>query len=147
MSESDNVQRARSEMHRCTTHALYRSKLWQQDHCQHPQNANLNCHELQGRSQGDENKVSGYGYGLRCGFKWGPHHTTSHLRSRLQSQHYSEPGLPCQIRVSICRMSHQHDEYDTRPFLGGSGCSAVAQTRPVAPKKHSPKKSASGARR
>ena len=27
-------------MHRCTTHALYRSKLWQQDHCQHPQNAN-----------------------------------------------------------------------------------------------------------
>ena len=22
-------------MHRCTTHALYRSKLWQQDHCQH----------------------------------------------------------------------------------------------------------------
>ena len=27
-------------MHRCTTHALDRSKLWQQDHCQHPQNAN-----------------------------------------------------------------------------------------------------------
>ena len=26
---------------RCTTHALYQSKLWQQDHCQHPQNANL----------------------------------------------------------------------------------------------------------
>ena len=27
-------------MRRCTTHALYRSKLWQQDYCQHPQNAN-----------------------------------------------------------------------------------------------------------
>ena len=27
-------------MRLCTTHALYRSKLWQQDHCQHPQNAN-----------------------------------------------------------------------------------------------------------
>ena len=27
-------------MRRCTTHALYRSKLWQQDHCHHPQNAN-----------------------------------------------------------------------------------------------------------
>ena len=27
-------------MRRCTTHALYRSRLWQQDHCQHPQNAN-----------------------------------------------------------------------------------------------------------
>ena len=24
-------------MHRCTTHALYQSKLWQQDHCQHRQ--------------------------------------------------------------------------------------------------------------
>ena len=28
-----NVQKARSEMRRSTTHALYRSKLWQQDHC------------------------------------------------------------------------------------------------------------------
>ena len=28
----------RLEMRRCTTHALYRSKLWQQDHSQHPQN-------------------------------------------------------------------------------------------------------------
>ena len=38
MSESlHNVQLARSEMRRCTTHALYRSKLWQQDHCHHPQ--------------------------------------------------------------------------------------------------------------
>ena len=24
---------------------LYRSKLWQQDYCQHPQNKNLDCHE------------------------------------------------------------------------------------------------------
>ena len=42
--------------------------------------------------QGDENKVSGYGYGLWCGFKWGPHHATSHLRSRLESQHQSVLG-------------------------------------------------------
>ena len=28
-----NVQRARSEIYRCTTHAPYRSKWWQQDHC------------------------------------------------------------------------------------------------------------------
>ena len=27
-------------MRRCTTHALYRSKLWQPVNCQHPQNAN-----------------------------------------------------------------------------------------------------------
>ena len=44
------------------------------------------------RARGDENKVSGYGYGLWCGFKWGPHHATSHLRSRLESQHQSVPG-------------------------------------------------------
>ena len=79
-------------MRRCTTHALYRSKLWQQNHCHHPQNANLDCHVQQGRAQGDENKVSGYGYGLWCGFKWGPHHATSHLRSRLETQHQSVPG-------------------------------------------------------
>ena len=70
----------------------YRSKLWQQDHCQHPQNANLDSHEWQRRSQSDENKVFGYGYGLWCGFKWGPHHATSYLRSRLESQHQSVPG-------------------------------------------------------
>ena len=27
-----------------------------------------------------------------CGFKWGPHHATSHLRRRLESQHQSVPG-------------------------------------------------------
>ena len=44
------------------------------------------------RAQCDENKVSGYGYGLWCGFKWGPLHATSHLRSRLESQHQSVLG-------------------------------------------------------
>ena len=44
------------------------------------------------RAHGDENKVPGYGYGLWCGFKWGPHHATSHLWSRLESQHQSVPG-------------------------------------------------------
>ena len=43
----------------------------------------------QGRAQGDENKVSDYG--LWCGFKWGPHHATSHLWSRLEIQHQSVP--------------------------------------------------------
>ena len=43
-------------------------------------------------AQGDENKVFGYSYGLWCSFKWGPHHATSHLRSRLESQHQSVPG-------------------------------------------------------
>ena len=46
-----NIQRARSEMNRCTTHALYRSKLWQQDHCQHPQNANPDSSTLEGTAE------------------------------------------------------------------------------------------------
>ena len=44
------------------------------------------------RAQGDENKLSGDGYGLWCGFKWEPQHATSHRRSRLESQHKSVPG-------------------------------------------------------
>ena len=75
----------------CTTHALYRSKLGQQDHSQHPWNANLDC-----QNNSDVPRVmktvSGYGYGLWCGFKWGPYHATPHLRSRLESQHQSVPG-------------------------------------------------------
>ena len=42
---------------------------------------------------GDENKVSGYCYGLWCGFKWGPHHATSYLRTRLESKHQRVPGF------------------------------------------------------
>ena len=75
-------------MCRCTTHALYWSKLWQQDHCQHPQNANPDGSTL----ESDEKKVSGYSYGLWCGFKWGLHNATSHLWSRIESQHQSVPG-------------------------------------------------------
>ena len=46
-----NVQRARLKMRHCTTHALYRSKLWQQNHCQHPQNANPDGSTLEGTDQ------------------------------------------------------------------------------------------------
>ena len=39
-----------------------------------------------------DDPLDGYSYGLWCGFKWGPHHATSHLRRRLESQHQSVPG-------------------------------------------------------
>ena len=39
-----------------------------------------------------DNPSKGYGYGLWCGFKRGPYHAPSHLRSRLESQHQSVPG-------------------------------------------------------
>ena len=38
-------------MRRCTTHAPYRFKLWQQDHCQQPQNANPDGSTLEGTAQ------------------------------------------------------------------------------------------------
>ena len=38
-------------MRRCSTHAIYWSKLWQQDHCQHPQNANPDGSTLEGTAQ------------------------------------------------------------------------------------------------
>ena len=53
-------------------------------------------------TQGDENKVSGYGDGLWCGFKWRPHHVTSHLRSRLESHHQSVPGCAEECGIPWC---------------------------------------------
>ena len=56
-------------MRRCTTHALYRSKLWQQGHCQHPQKANPDCSTLEGTAQrigrpflGGGAEAQGWGY-------------------------------------------------------------------------------------
>ena len=75
-------------MHRCTTHALYRSKLWQQDHCQHPQNANPDSSMLEGTAQRIRRPFGGGGAEAQG---WG-FHATSHLRSQLESQHQSVPG-------------------------------------------------------
>ena len=76
------------------------------------------------RAQDSENKVSSNGYGLWCGFKLGPHHVTSHLRSRLESQHqgvsrhctlsHTGPLLPRPepaglLHLVIHREHHQHD--------------------------------------
>ena len=79
-------------MRRCTTHALYRSKLWQQDPCQYRQNANPDVQRLRAQLNALDDPSDSYGYGLWCGFKWGLHHATSHLQSRLESQYQSVPG-------------------------------------------------------
>ena len=70
-------------MRRCTTHALYRSKLWQQDDCQHPQNANPDGSTLEDTAQrigrpfgGDDPLVQSGGrwqtLGVAAGFGTGP---------------------------------------------------------------------------
>ena len=44
-----------------------------------------------GQFNASDDPSDGYGYGFWCGFKWGPHHATLHLWSRLESQHQSAP--------------------------------------------------------
>ena len=47
---------------------------------------------LRAQLNASDDPVDGYSYGLWCGFKWGPHQATPHLRSQLESQHQSVPG-------------------------------------------------------
>ena len=47
---------------------------------------------LRAELNASDDPSDGSGYGLWCGFKWGPHHATSHLQSWLESQHQSVPG-------------------------------------------------------
>ena len=47
---------------------------------------------LRAQLNASDNPSDSYGDGLWCGFKWGPHHATAHLWSRLESQHSSVPG-------------------------------------------------------
>ena len=89
MSESDTMFNERDR--RCAAVQLMLSTNPSYDNRTIASTLKMQIQTVQ-RAQGDENKVSGYGYGLWCGFKWGSHHATSHLRSRLKSQHQSVPG-------------------------------------------------------
>ena len=77
-------------------------------------------------AQGDENKISGYGYGLWCGFKWGPHHATSHLRSRLESQHPKCTWMCWRVWWSLGAIR--------RP-VADPGCGSRTRRRPTSPKR------------
>ena len=79
------------------------------------------------RPQGDENKVSGYGYGLWCAFKWGTHHATSHLRSRLESQHQSVAG--CAEKCGD-PLGQSGDRWQTLGVAAGLGDSPQVQRNP-----------------
>ena len=72
-----------------STHDLYRSKLWQQDHCQHPQNANLDGSTLEGTAQRIGRP---FGRLQLWSLVWFQLRATSHLRSQLENQHQSVPA-------------------------------------------------------
>ena len=82
-----------SEIRRCKTHALYRSKF-------NDNRTIASTHKMQIRTvqrlraqfNASDDPLDGYSYGLWCGFKGGSHHATSHLRSRFESQHQNVPG-------------------------------------------------------
>ena len=79
------------------------------------------------RAQGDENKVSGYGYGLWCGFKWGLYHATSHLRSQLESQHQSVPGYAEECGDPLVQSSGR---WQTLGMVAGLGTGPQVQRDP-----------------
>ena len=89
MSESDTMFNKRGR--RCAAAQLMLSTDQSYDNRTIASTLKMQIRTIQ-HAQGAENKFSGYGYGLLCGFNWGPHHATLHLRGRLESQHQSVPG-------------------------------------------------------
>ena len=91
------------------------------------------------RAQGDENKVSGYGYGLWCGFKWGPHHATSQLRSQLESQHQSVPecaeecGDPLVADPACSSRTRRRQQVQRDPGLASEGVLQLCTLLSLAP--------------
>ena len=82
---------------------------------------------ITGWGQGDENKISSHGYGLWCGFKWGPHHETSHLRSWLESQDQSVPGCAEECGDSLVQSG---DLWQTLGVATGLGAGPQIQRDP-----------------
>ena len=78
-------------------------------------------------AQGDENEVSSYSYGLWCGFKWGPHHATSHLQSQLESQHQSVAGYAEECGDPLVQSGGQ---WQTLGVAAGLGASPQVQRDP-----------------
>ena len=70
---------------RCSTHTLYRSKLWQPEPLPAPSKCKSRRCNAWGHSSTHRTTLWRWWSGR-------PHHATSHLRSRLESQHQSVPG-------------------------------------------------------
>ena len=62
---------------------------------------------LRAQLSASDDPSDSYGYGLWCGFKWGPHHATSHLQSQLESQHQSVPGCAEECGDSLVKSGGQ----------------------------------------
>ena len=118
-----NVQRARSEMLRCTNHALYRSKLWQQDHCQHPKNANPDGSTLEGTAL--------QSFRLRLGsLVWFQVRASYYHLTSSKSAWKSTPKC-----TWMCWRVWWSPGAISWPGLADPGCSSRARRRPTSPKR------------
>ena len=124
MSESDTMFNERDR--RCATVQLMLSTDPSYDYWTIASTLKMQIRTVQ-RAQGDENKVSRYGYGLWCGFKRGPHHATLHLRSRLESQHQSVPGCAEECGDPLVQSSGR---WQTRCVAAGLGAGPQIQRDP-----------------
>ena len=75
---------------------------------------------LRAQLNASDDPSDGYGYGLWCGFKWGPHHATSHLRSRLECQHQSVPGCAKECGDPLVQSGDRWQTLDVAVGLGAS---------------------------
>ena len=64
---------------------------------------------------------------LWSGFKWGPHHATSHLQSRLESQHQSVPGCAEECGDPLMQLGGR---WLTLGMAAGLGASPQVQRNP-----------------
>ena len=62
-----------------------------------------------------------------CGFKWGPHHATSHLQSRLESPHQSVPGCAEECGVPLVQSGGR---WQTLGVAAGLGAGPQVQRDP-----------------
>ena len=124
MSESDTMFNERDR--RCAAVQLMLSTDPSYDNTTIASTLKMQIRTVQ-RIQGDENKVSGYGYGLWCGFKWGLQHATSHLRSWLESQHQNVPRCAEECGDPLVQSGGQ---WQTLCVAAGLGASPQVQRDP-----------------
>ena len=82
---------------------------------------------LRAQLNASDDPSDGYGYGLWCCFKWGPHHATSHLRGRLENQHQSVPGCAEESGDPLVRSG---DQWQTLGVAAGLGAGPQVQRDP-----------------
>ena len=82
---------------------------------------------LRAQLYASDDPLDGYSYGLWCGFKLGPHHATSHLRSWLESQHQSVPGYAEECGDSLVQSSGR---WQTLCVAAGLGTGPQVQRDP-----------------